>query len=182
MIDDELPVDDLAPEDICPIDIDAIDEEAAADARDMIKIVTDLYQDDHFKDRHPQAQRRINMELETLRGLIKMRKADEEAHDALLRAISENKSNASLYRSMAEIQKTSIAITNKIHDTIDRLNATCKAFQLELEFKDEPETTGEQSSTSSVHRGSKSFIQDMLNEPTEQDLFETSEDQSDDTK
>jgi hypothetical protein len=181
MIDDELPVDDLAPEDICPIDIDAIDEEAAADARDMIKIVTDLYQDDHFKDRHPQAQRRINMELETLRGLIKMRKADEEAHDALLRAISENKSNASLYRSMAEIQKTSIAITNKIHDTIDRLNATCKAFQLELEFKDEP-GEDEQAPASSVHRGSKSFIQDMLNEPPEQDLFETSEDRSDDTK
>jgi hypothetical protein len=170
---DNFPVDDILAEDICPIDIEAIDAEASAAARDMLQTVTDLYQDDKFKERHPQAQRRIEMELETLRGLIKMRKADEEAHDALLRAISENKSNASLYRSMAEIQKTSIALTNKIHDTIDRLNSVCKGFQLELDFDDKMSDVTTDVNETGTHRGSKSFIQDMINE---KDLFESADD------
>lgn len=164
-MNDQFPIDDLPAEDLCPIDIDAINADSENEAQNMIRIVTDLYQDEKFKERHPQAQRRIEMELETLRGLIKMRKADEEAHDALLRAISENKSNASLYRSMAEIQKTSIALSNKIHDTIDRLNNICKAFQLELPFEeglDEPDQPKEKGPE--AHRGSKSFIESMLEE------------------
>lgn len=163
MADDTFPIDNLKPEDICPIDLDAINTDSEKEAHDMIKIVTDLYQDATFKDRHPQAQKRIEMELETLRGLIKMRKADEEAHDALISAITENKSNASLYRSMAEIQKTSIAITNKIHDTIDRLNTICKGFQLELQFDepDKPEDDKPQQKTQ-AHRGSKAFIEEMI--------------------
>lgn len=155
-------IDDLKPEDIAPIDIAAINTDSEKEAHDMIKIVTDLYQDATFKERHPQAQRRIEMELETLRGLIKMRKADEEAHDALIQAIAANKSNASLYRSMAEIQKTSIAITNKIHDTIDRLNVICKGFQLELPFESNNEEDKSEQPKSQAHRGSKSFIEEML--------------------
>ena len=155
-------IDDLKPEDIAPIDINAINMDSEKEAHDMIKIVTDLYQDATFKERHPQAQRRIEMELETLRGLIKMRKADEEAHDALIQAIAANKSNASLYRSMAEIQKTSIAITNKIHDTIDRLNTICKGFQLELSFEQNVEGDEPEQSKPQAHRGSKSFIEEMI--------------------
>ena len=162
MTDDSFPIDNLKPEDICPIDLDAINEDSEKEAHDMIKIVTDLYQDATFKDRHPQAQKRIEMELETLRGLIKMRKADEEAHDALISAIAENKSNASLYRSMAEIQKTSIAITNKIHDTIDRLNTICKGFQLELSFEQNVERDEPEQPKPQAHRGSKSFIEEMI--------------------
>ena len=159
---DEFPIDNLA-EDICPIDLDAINEDSDKEARDMIKTVTALYQDERFKERHPQVQARIELEIETLRGLIKMRKADEEAHDALIQAIASNKSNASLYRSMAEIQKTSIAITNKIHDTIDRLNGICKSFQLELQFEPHPDEVEEKTSQS-AHRGSKSFIEEMISE------------------
>lgn len=163
-MDEEFPIDNLPPEDLFDIDIDAINKDSESEARDMIRIVTDLYQDENFKKRHPQAQRRIEMELETLRGLIKMRKADEEAHDALLQAICENKSNASLYRSMAEIQKTSIALSNKIHDTVDRLNNVCKAFQLELPFDEDPDNPEEEKDDkpkSGAHRGSKAFIEEM---------------------
>ncbi len=170
----EFPVDDLQPEDICPIDMDAINEDSEKEAHDMIQIVTNLYQDEKFKERHPQAQRRIEMELETLRGLIKMRKADEEAHDALIRAISENKSNASLYRSMAEIQKTSIALTNKIHDTIDRLNTICKGFQLELPLEEGVDSPAQDKKEGQgAHRGSKSFIESMMS--TENNLFSEEE-------
>lgn len=91
MLDDPFNIDDLHEEDLITIDLDAINSDSEKEAKDIIKIVTDLYQDDLFKERHPQVQRRIELELETLRGLIKMRKADEEAHDALILAITENK-------------------------------------------------------------------------------------------
>ncbi len=161
MADDLFPIDDLPGDDICHIDIDAINEDSARDANDMVAIASSLILDERFQKAHPQAQKRIALEIETLRGLIKMRKADEEAHDAVLRAITENKSNASLYRSMAEIQKTSIALTNKIHDTLDRINAMCKGFQLELPFDEEKKDEEETKPVEGVHRGSKSFIQAM---------------------
>lgn len=162
MLDDPFNIDDLHEEDLITIDLDAINSDSEKEAKDIIKIVTDLYQDDRFKERHPQVQRRIELELETLRGLIKMRKADEEAHDALILAITENKNNASLYRAMSEIQKTSIQLTNKIHDTIEKLNTICKGFQLELEFDGPEQDDEDMPETRAAHRGSKSFIKDML--------------------
>lgn len=165
----EFPIDDMPEEDVLLIDIAALNTDSEHEAENMIRIVTDLYHDETFKSRHPQAQHRIEMELETLRGLIKMRKADEEAHDALLQAIASNKTNASLYRGLAEIQKTSIALSNKIHDTIDRLNNICKGFQLELDF-DAPKPEDEPQMASGVHRGSKTFIKDMLESQKQSEL------------
>lgn len=164
-MENEFPIDQLPEEDLFDIDVDAINKDSEQEAHNMIKIVTDLYQDETFKKKHPQAQRRIEMELETLRGLIKMRKVDEEAQDALLQAISANKSNGSLYRAISDIQKTSIALSNKIHDTIDRLSIICKDFQNDLQF-DEPESdnTEQKRPLSGAHRGSKAFIEEMSNQ------------------
>lgn len=163
-MNDDLPIDDIQLENIVEIDLDALNEDSEKEARDILSTVTKLFMDEKFKERHPQAQKRIELELDTLRGLIKMRKADEEAHDNLLLAIAENKSNASLYRSMAEIQKTSIQLSNKIHDTMDRLSSICKAFQLELPFEEGFEDNKEGPVQQDVHRGSKSFIKSMIDE------------------
>lgn len=155
-------IDEPSIEDILVIDIGELDRSSREDARRMVHNITDLFYDEEFAQRHPRAYRCIEMEVETLRGLIKMRKADEEAHDALLSAIGENKSNASLYRSMAEIQRTSIALTGKIHDTIDRLNKLCSELtsHIEMESNEEDDKEGEQ--TSNIHRGTKEFIKDMV--------------------
>lgn len=153
-------IDGVAQEDLFDIDIDAINTESSSEAKKVIDTIVDMFYDENFKKSHPQVQKRISLELETLRGLIKMRKADEEAHDALISAISENKSNASLYRAMADIQKTSIAITNKIHDTMDRLNNICKGYQLELPLQQ----INEEQDDTNTHMGSRSFIESMLME------------------
>lgn len=161
---EEFPIDQLPEEDLFDIDIEAINIDSEKEANSMIQIVTNLYQDEGFKKKHPQAQRRIEMELETLRGLIKMRKVDEEAQDAIIEAISANKSNGSLYRSLSDIQKTSIALSNKIHDTIDRLSTICKDFQHELpieeEIQDNKPVTG-------ATRGTKAFIEEMSTKKAE---------------
>ena len=110
---------------------------------------------------HPMAKKRIDTELESLRVLIKMRKADEQAHDSIITAIASNSNNASLYRALTDIQKTILAITSKISETIIGINNILKGFQLEINFdkpKDEPEP--ESDST----RGSKDFINKMRKE------------------
>lgn len=161
-MDDEFPIDQLPEEDLFEIDMVAINKDSESEAHEIIKIVTDLYQNEEFKAKYPQAQRRIEMELETLRGLIKMRKVDEEAMEALLQAISTNKSNGSLYRSMAEIQKTSIALSNKIHDTVDRLDAICKDFKLDPPGQDDTEEDEDDDSPINIAcRGTKAFIEKM---------------------
>lgn len=158
-----LPIDDLPEEDLLHIDLAALNEDSTTEAKSMVEIVTDLFYDEQFKKEHPKIHRRIEMEIETLRGLIKMRKADEEAHDALLQAIVENKNNASLYRSMADIQKTSIAISNKIHDTLDRLNKICSDLTTEAPLSiNEGGAEETEDSSTKAYRGSKDFIKEML--------------------
>lgn len=156
-----LPVDDLISEDLLMIDMDALNTDSQKEADSMVRIVTDLFYDEKFRQEHPQAARRIEMEMETLRGLIKMRKSDEEAHDALLQAISENKNNASLYRSMAEIQRTSIAISNKIHDTVDRINKTCSDLTVATQMAEPDESEENKPKKAKAHLGTKSFIEEM---------------------
>lgn len=170
-----IPIDEVPEEDIINIDLDKLDSDSRADARKMIDAITDLFYDDDFKKTHPQAHKAIEMELETLRILIKMRKADEEAHDAILKAIAENKSNASLYRSMSDIQKTSIAITGKIHDTLDRLNKLCTELTSHIDLDDtgDGDPTDSPEDTANIHRGTKEFIKDMesVAGPVQTELF-----------
>ena len=100
-----------------------------------------------------------------------MRKSDETAHDLIMKAIQGNSGNASLYKSLSEMQKTIISITTKIGDIIEGLNTLMKGYQLELNFDaNENDNDNEEEpiyTNSSTHRGSKEFIEQM----SQQDLF-----------
>lgn len=162
--------DDLV-EDIA-IDIDGIDLASEASAKDMVDNISRFYYDEEFMQAHPDVKKRIDVELESLRILIKMRKADESAHDVIVKAISANNSNASLYRAMTEMQKTIVTITTKINEIVTGLNNMLKGFQLELNFdehKNDVEDTDEEDSTNrkNAHRGSKEFINLMLSQSNE---------------
>ena len=109
-----------------------------------------------------------------------MRAADEVTHDVIIKAIAANSSNASLYRSLTQIQTTILQITTKIENIVNNLTTMIKGYQLELNFKLEQEqmnsiegdtepTTIEESPT--THRGSKSFIEQM-NRIEEQGMFD----------
>ena len=101
-------------EQILDIDMNKIDEDAAKDAADLVINLSKFYYDDKFMAANPTFKKRVDTDLESLRVLIKMRKSDEIAHDNLLKAIANNSSNESLYRSLTEIQKTIISITTKM--------------------------------------------------------------------
>ena len=168
-------------EEIVNIDIDGIDDKSIEDAKAMVENLSKFYYDEEFMKDNPSLKKRIDSELESLRILIKMRKSDEKTHDVLLRAIAKNSSNASLYRALTEIQKTTLSITKQINDIVNRLNELLKNFQLEIQWKDETmESKGdneeEVEEIRDIHKGTKAFIEQMNQD--EDDLFSEIEDES----
>lgn len=159
---DNLDVDGLQ---LVDINIDGINEEAKADAVTLIDNLSKFYYDEDFMRRQPNFKKRVDSDLESLRILFKMRKADEEAHDLLIKAIAGNSGNASLYKSLADMQRTIISITSKINDIVDGLNNMMKGYQLEIEFNNtqDQEVETEQISDNKTFRGSKEFISMMNN-------------------
>lgn len=150
-------------ESLINIDVDAIDSESIWDAKNMINNLSMFYYNEEFMQQHPQLKKRIDDELESMRILIKMRKADEKVHDALVKAISANNSNASLYKALTQIQGTILSVTTKMGEIVDRLNAMMKTYQLELPFDSDQESQ-EDENTKHTHRGSKAFIKQMLSQ------------------
>lgn len=178
----ELFEDDIQPEidglQLVEIDLEGINEAAKTDAVALIDNLSKFYYDEDFMRRNPAFKKRVDTDLESLRILFKMRRADEEAHDLLIKAIAGNSGNASLYKSLTEMQKTIISITSKMGDIVDGLNALMKGYQLEINFDDKQEETEEENdipTNVTTSRGTKEFIQKM-NEAIESDgLFTTEE-------
>lgn len=157
-------------EEIVNIDMDEVGEESIKSANSVISNIIDLYSDEEFMSKNPKLKQRIETELESLRVLIKLRKADEITHDLIIKAISQKPSNASLYRSMTDIQRTILCVTTKIEDVIKGLSGILKNYQLELNFKedavDATEDESDESDNNGIYRGSKDFIK-MITEKKE---------------
>ncbi len=178
ILDDSFNVDDFG-ETLVNIDMDSIGEDALSDARSMVDNLSKFYYDEGFMKAHPNFKKRVDTELESLRILIKMRRADEAAHDVLISTITRDTGNASLYRSLSDIQKTILSITSKMNEIITSLNNMMKGYQLDLNFAEDANEGDEESSsvtTTSTHtRGTKDFIKKMNEEDEENNDEEESE-------
>jgi hypothetical protein len=159
------------------IDLEGIDQSSKEDAITLIENLSRFYYDKDFMQRNPNFKKRVDADLESLRILIKMRKSDEIAHDNLMKAIANNSSNASLYRSLAEIQKTILSITSKMGDIITGLNNMMKNYQLELNFSEQENVNQDISPSNDTYRGSKEFINMMNNQSKESELLFESEEE-----
>lgn len=163
-------------EEIVNIDTERIDNDSLKEAAALIENLKDIYADPEFMKANPKFVTRLKAEMEDLRILMKIRKSDEVAHDVLLAAIGRNSSNASLYRSLSDIQKTILSTTSELSSKIKDINSMLKTIQLEINFKQESEETvdeetGEiiqQNVEQNTFRGSKDFIKAMRNELDEE--------------
>jgi hypothetical protein len=172
--DDDNIIDGL---DIVNIDIEGIGSDAESKAKTLFEDLTTFYYDPEFLKANPNFRRRVDNDIESLRLLLKMRAADEVTHDVLIKAIAANSGNASLYRSLTQVQTTILQVTTKIETIINNLTTMIKGYQLELNFKNEQEieSSEKESDTiddNTVHRGSKSFIEQMARMEEQQSLFE----------
>jgi len=157
-------------EDVVNIDTDRIDSDSFKEASELVENLKDIYADPEFMKANPKFAARLKSEVENLRILIKIRKSDEVAHDVLLGAIGRNSANASLYRSLSDIQRTILSTTSELTSKVKDINTMLKNIQLEI-FKQEPhdvvdQETGEVISDAdqSTFRGSKDFIKQMRQE------------------
>lgn len=148
------------------IDITEIDKDSTETATRMVRDMEGLYYDDEWLATHPRIKKRIDIELESLRSLIKLRKSNEQAHDAILNGISSNNTNASLYRSLAEIQRTSLAVTKQINETVHELEDILQQYQMATDAPVMQEMQQEEDDIS-MHRGSKSFIKEQIKKSDE---------------
>ena len=173
-VDDDGIIDGL---DIVNIDIEGIGSDAENKAKTLFEDLTAFYYDPEFLKANPNFRRRVDNDIESLRLLLKMRAADEVTHDVLIKAIAANSGNASLYRSLTQVQTTILQVTTKIETIINNLTTMIKGYQLELNFKNEQETESSEKEPdaiddNTVHRGSKSFIEQMARMEEQQSLFE----------
>ncbi len=151
-------------EGIAPIEIDVpqIEEEAKKYVVSMIDNLSKFYYDDEFMKSHDIFRKRVEADIDSLSILIKMRRIDEVTQDSLIKAISVNSNNASLYRALTEVQRTILNIQTKIDDTIKSLQVFMKGYQLELNLDyNQEEDSEDEPSINNKTRGSKEFIQQM---------------------
>jgi len=190
LIGEEVPLD--PPEFVEDINVDEINDVAEELSFSLCKNLREVYFDEEFMAANPRLKKRLDVELESLRLLIKMRKSDERAHDICLRAVGANTNNASLYKALTGIQSSLLSIQTKMDETVKNINSLLKNIQLEINF-DKPENneqpTQEAPLDTDTTRGSKKFIEQMkeelnqeqklkFNEINPQDLFEDEENEN----
>ena len=154
------------------INIANIEEEAKNASFALCRNLREVYFDEEFMKNNPRFKERLDVELESLRVLVKMRKSDEIAHDLCLRSIGMNTNNASLYKALSGIQSSMLSIQRQMDDTVKNINNLLKNVQLELNFDNNQQnnTQGQQEIPldSNTTRGSKKFIE-MMNQELKQE-------------
>lgn len=148
------------------IDVEQIEKDARGYACSLVDNLSKYYFNEEFMSTHPIFKKRVDSDLDSLCMLLKMRAIDVATQDGLLKSISGNSSNASLYKSLTELQKTILSIQSKIDDTIKSLETFMKGYQLEIDFtKDVNQEMQYDSSDDAIEemttRGSKDFITKM---------------------
>ena len=151
------------------IDMEEINRNAKNDSLFMLKDLAKIYGNERFMAEHPEYKKRLDLELESIRVLLKMRRSDEITHDILVKQIGLTPNVAGMYTALQKIQSAMVAIENKLDEKVRIVNGLLKNYQMELPF-DQPEevTTEEQSGESSGagrYRGTKAFIMDMNKQP-----------------
>lgn len=149
--------------DVIDIPLDTIADEAEAMAISLVDNLSTFYYNETFMKEHPNFKKHIETDIDSLRMLLKMRKSDEVTHDILVKSIGQNPGNASLYRSLSDVQRTMLNIQTKIDDTIKSLNTFMKGYQMEINFNQTQleDNQDEQECINLTSKGTKSFIEQL---------------------
>ena len=154
-------IDDIQADPVVQINLDEIDAAAQKDAQTISDRVVRLLADEEWMKAHPRIGARLEVEIEQIRRHIKMLRADEQVHDALLMAIASNSSNASLYRNLAIVQKTMLDVQTQMNEAIKRVNDMMKSFQMEIPFENNEGQLESHADNPNITRGTKDFIKQM---------------------
>ncbi len=162
--DDNLEID---PDEIVQFDTDAITQEAFQYADALVGNLQAIYGNEKLMKEQPRLKKKIDAELDTLTTQLKMRFANEQIHDILVRSIGKDPTNASLYMSLKGLQMATVKIQDKIDVIIDRLTKSLRNIQLELNFEQSADDSSDDTSSDDtpseikLTKGNKDFILQM---------------------
>lgn len=162
--DGNIPADDGMEENLIDIPMEDIDDKSMERAKALIDNLGEIYADKEFIENNPKFVQRLEAEIENLRILIKMRQTDEVTHDCIVKAICKNSTNASLYRSLTDIQRTILNISKQMDDKVSAINNLLKNIQLEFNFDKKEDSSDDiqpHQPEGTFYRGSKDFISEM---------------------
>lgn len=164
LLNDEKLFDVDGVEDVYTIDIDLIEKESGILAASQVSNLLALYNNKEFCDQHPAFKKRVDSEIESLRKLYKITKYNESMLDHLITTISNNPSNASLYAAADRLESKIMQADKEIKLILNEFNKLCTTYQTEINFSDnQPSSTSSTDSTSVTTRGTKAFIDEILN-------------------
>ena len=146
------------------LNLEDINETAKNEAVEITERLSNYYFDQKYLDDHPYIENKIKQEINNIRRLLKMLSINETAQDALVKNISMNAAKASLYTSLTSLQDTTLKIqsqlnklTNEVENIFREMQDNCdKTFE-------EKEKEVDNNIGYDVVRGSKEFIQSLIN-------------------
>jgi len=146
------------------INLEDINETAKNEAVEITERLSNYYFDQKYLDDHPYIENKIKQEIDNIRRLLKMLSINETAQDALVKNITTNAAKASLYTSLTSLQDTTLKIqsqlnklTNEVENIFREMQDNCdKTFE-------EKEKEVDNNIGYDVVRGSKEFIQSLIN-------------------
>ena len=117
----------------------------------MLKDLSKVYGNEQFMAEHPEYKKRLDLELESIRVLLKMRRSSERAHDILVKQIGAKPGNARMYKALKDLQKSLLDIQTKLDETVRTVNNLLKNYQLELPFDKEENLEDGETESSGDH-------------------------------
>ena len=140
-------IDSTRLEPVVTVDIDSIDDDSKVRASGIVSLISRIYKDDEFLKSHPDIHERLNIDLQNIKELIKSKAINEKLQESLVNAIAFDASNEKLYTCLNNLQKTQLAIGERLDKVITGLRDI-------LEDANDEETTN-------VHRGRGAFIRQI---------------------
>lgn len=169
LVDDEssVLVDSLAEAEIEPlvsIDIDKVSNTALDKANAITERLSNYYFDDRYIKEHPYIPTKIMLEMDNIRRLLKMLMVNEQAQDALIRAIALSPSKSTLYISFTSMQKGTLLIQKQLYDVVSGLEQVFQRMQDDAD-KQWSEKDKETAADGTITvRGSREFIKQLQKE------------------
>ena len=160
-------VDSFAEAEIEPlvsIDIDEVSNTALDKANAITERLSNYYFDDRYIKEHPYIPTKIMLEMDNIRRLLKMLMVNEQAQDALIRAISLSPSKSTLYISFTSMQKGTLLIQKQLYDVVSGLEQVFQRMQDDAD-KQWSEKDKETAADGTITvRGSREFIKQLQKE------------------
>lgn len=160
-------IDGMADEDgdilepLITIDITEVNDRAIDMATNITERLSNYYFDERYIKEHPYIPTKIMTEMENIRRLYKMLIVNENAQDALIKAITINAGKGTLYLSLTSLQKSILLIQKQLNDLVIGLEQIFAKMQADTEatWADKEKDATEDGSL--VVRGSREFIKQM---------------------